>query len=222
MIVAATAGSRAPVGTARSRVTLGRSAGSGPSGGLLDGECAIAAETIKELKVTVEILVQQLQQVNIRLAAAEKRNVFVADEKNGADVKGSIVEAAAEDEEKAVPKSDTREEQKHKAMVQLKGAAKKEKSLVLNVGGYAADEAKEIGEPKVMLSLKEAEIVGEQTSAFLKSGVGISYAAALLKGERKELFKKGEQLGKGANPPMRMTEAVKRVVKSTDVGGGLE
>ncbi|CAI7755610.1 unnamed protein product [Closterium sp. NIES-53] len=73
-------------------------------------ECATAAETIKELNVKVEILVQQLQQVNVRLAAAEKRNVFGADEKNGADVKGSIIEAATEDKEKEVPKSDTREE----------------------------------------------------------------------------------------------------------------
>ncbi|CAI5531731.1 unnamed protein product [Closterium sp. Naga37s-1] len=211
MTVAAIAGSMVAAGIARSGATHGRNVGSGPSGG-----------PPNELKVTVEILVQQLQQVNGRLAAAEKRNVFGADEKNGADVKGSIVEDAAEDKEKVVPRSDTSEEQKQKAMVQLKGAAKKEKYLVLNVGGYAADKAKEIGEPKVKLSLKEAEIVGEQTSAFLKTGVGISYAAALLKGERKELFKKEEQLSKDVNPPMSMTEAVKRVVKHTDDGGGLE
>ncbi|CAI5520627.1 unnamed protein product [Closterium sp. Naga37s-1] len=158
------------------------------------GECAtVAAETIKELKTTVEMLVQQLKQVNARLAAAEKRNVLSADEKNGAKFKGSMVEAAAANKEKDVPKSDTRDQQKHKGMVQLKGAAKKEKSLVLNVGGYAADEAKEIGEPKVKPGLKEAEIAGEQMSAFPKTGVGISYAAALVKGKRKELVQEGKQ-----------------------------
>ncbi|CAI5528025.1 unnamed protein product [Closterium sp. Naga37s-1] len=187
------------------------------------GECAgEAAETIKKLKVTVEMLVQQLKQVNARLAAAEKRNVFGADEKKGADVTGSIVETAAEDKEKEVPKSDTREEQKYKAMVQRKDAAKKEKSLVLNVGGYAADEAKEIGEPKVKPGLKEAEIAGEQMSAFPKTGVGISYAAALVKGKRKELVQEGKQFGKDMNTPMPMTEAVKGAVISSDVVGGFE
>ncbi|CAI5956656.1 unnamed protein product [Closterium sp. NIES-65] len=114
-----------------------------------------------------------------------------------------MVKAAAADKEKDVPETDTREQQKHKGMVQLKGAAKKEKSLVLNVGGYVADEAKEFGEPKVKLGLKEAEIAGEQMSAFPKTGVGISYAAALVKGKRKELVQEGKQFGKDMNTPIR-------------------
>ncbi|CAI5481933.1 unnamed protein product [Closterium sp. Yama58-4] len=187
------------------------------------GECAtVAVETVKELKTTLEMLVQQLKQVNARLGAAEKRDVLDADEKNGVDVKGSRVESAAADKEKDVPTSDTREQQKHKGMVQLKGAVKKEKSLVLNVGGYEADGAKVFCEPKVKPSLKEAEITGEQMSAFPKTGVGISYAAALVKGERKVLVQKGKQVGKDVDVPIPMTEAVKGAVKSSDVVGGFE
>ncbi|CAI5478020.1 unnamed protein product [Closterium sp. Yama58-4] len=187
------------------------------------GKCAtVDAETIKELKTTVEMLVHQLKQVNARLAAAEKRDVLGADEKSSADVKGSIVEAAAAHKEKDVPKSDTREQQKPKGMVQLNGAAEKEKSLVLNVGRYEADGAKVFCEPKVKPILKEAEIAGEQMSAFPKTGVGISYAVALVKGKHEVLVQKGKELGKDLNAPMPRTEVVKGVVKSSNVVGGFE
>ncbi|CAI5484611.1 unnamed protein product [Closterium sp. Yama58-4] len=160
------------------------------------GECAaVAAETIKELKSTVEMLVQQLKLMNVRLAAAEKQNASGADEEKGAEARGSNVIAVAVAKGKGAHKSDTREQQKCNVSLQLKDAAVKEKIMELNVANIADDETQVMGEPEVKRSLEEADIilggngltsvklqaaddmgaesVGEHKIAFPKTGVGI-------------------------------------------------
>ncbi|CAI5530047.1 unnamed protein product [Closterium sp. Naga37s-1] len=117
------------------------------------GECAaVATETIKELKAVVEMLVQQLNQVNARLAAAEKGSASRAEEKNGAEPRGGQI-VAAKDKENGVHKCDTHEQQEFHVKVQMKNAAAKEKALGLNVGSIAARGVKVIGELNVKLRL---------------------------------------------------------------------
>ncbi|CAI5536027.1 unnamed protein product [Closterium sp. Naga37s-1] len=196
----------------------------------------MAAETIKELQMTVGKLVQQLKLVNARLAAAEKRNVTGADEKIGAVSRGSNVKAAVLNKEKGVHRGGTREKQKPEVMVQPKSEAVKEKTLVLQAASVAADATEVIEEPDVKLSKEEAEIpsvdsgnisvklqmvaaddveaeiVGEHNSVFPRTGVGIGNLMKLADKENLELEKRGEQLGNGADPPVPLLEAVKGVV----------
>ncbi|CAI5518755.1 unnamed protein product [Closterium sp. Naga37s-1] len=171
------------------------------------GECAaVAAQTIKQLKSTVEMLVQQLKEVNARLAAAEKRNAASADEKSDAGAKGSEVIVAAVDQEKGVYKDDTYEQEKPKAVVELKEKVVKEKTMVLNVASIAADGTGVMGEPKVQRSVAEAdttlggnditsvklqaadvmkaESVGEREATFPKTGVGIGNAVEPVDSEK--------------------------------------
>ncbi|CAI5533151.1 unnamed protein product [Closterium sp. Naga37s-1] len=131
----------------------------------------MAAETIKELQVTVGMLVQQLKLV------------------------------AVVNKEKGVHKGGTREQQKPKVMVQPKSEAVKEKTQVLQVASVATGATKVIEKPDVKLSKEEAEtpsensgnisvklqmvaaddveaeIVRESESAFTKTGVGIGNVA---------------------------------------------
>ncbi|CAI5955016.1 unnamed protein product [Closterium sp. NIES-65] len=164
------------------------------------GECAAAAAgTIKELKTTVELLVQELHQVKARLAAAEKKGASGADRKTGAESRGSEVKGAAVNKEKGVHKSDTREQQKCEVSVQLKDAAMKEKIMELNVTSIVDDGNLVMGEPEVKRTLQEAKItlggngttyvklqatddigaegVGEHKITFPKTGVGIGNIA---------------------------------------------
>ncbi|CAI5991136.1 unnamed protein product [Closterium sp. NIES-64] len=164
------------------------------------GECAAAAAgTIKELKTTVELLLQELHQAKARLAAAEKKGASGADRKTGAESRGSEVKGAAVNKEKGVHKSDTREQQKCEVSVQLKDAAMKEKIVELNVTSIADDGTLVMGEPEVKRTLQETEItlgdngttsvklqatddmgaegVGEHKITFPKTGVGIGNIA---------------------------------------------
>ncbi|CAI5480743.1 unnamed protein product [Closterium sp. Yama58-4] len=144
------------------------------------------------------MLVQQLKLVNVRLAAAEKRNASGADEEKGAEARGSKVIAVAVVKGKGVHKCDTREQHKCEVSVQLKDGAEKEKIVELNV----ADDGTQVkGEPEVKRSLEEADItldgngitaandmgaesVGKDKTAFPKIGVGIGNVAEPVDSEK--------------------------------------
>ncbi|CAI5461781.1 unnamed protein product [Closterium sp. Yama58-4] len=178
------------------------------------GECvARAAAEVKELKATVANLVKELRKVNARLAAAENGKAAVADEKNGAETKGSNCKVAAVHKEKGVHKDDTRKQQKLHVMVQPRVGAATEKKMVPNSASVVADGLKANGEPKVKLSSGEAGIVGKHKSAFPKTGVGI--------GNKVELVE-GEQFDIDALVPMPTVKEVKAIVGPTDGGCGFE
>ncbi|CAI5475280.1 unnamed protein product [Closterium sp. Yama58-4] len=171
------------------------------------GECAaVAAEKIKELKSTVEMLVQQMKLMKVRLVAAEKRNASHADEEKGAEARRSKVIAAAVAKGKGVHKSDTHEQQKCEVSVELKDAAVKEKTMMLNVASVAADGTRVMREPEVKRSLEEADTtlggndvtfvklqaadamgdksVGRDKTAFPKTGGGIGNVAKPVDSEK--------------------------------------
>ncbi|CAI5479419.1 unnamed protein product [Closterium sp. Yama58-4] len=152
------------------------------------------------------MLVHQVKLMNVRLAAAEKRNAFAADEEKGAEVRGSKDIAAAVVKGKGVHKSDTHEQHKCEVSVELKDAAVKEKTMMLNVESVAADGTGMMREPEVKRSLEEADTtlggndvtfvklqvadamgdksVGRDKTAFPKTGVGIGNVAKPVDSEK--------------------------------------